>query len=117
VGRAHEGYRMLRSARDHVSPKRDPLWASRLTRRVAATAYGHGETAGTTDDVRRAVELSSVIRTAASTQKPWPSSPSPWCGRGGRRRAVGSSSTPWPRHTARGRRRPFSGPTANGQCC
>ena len=32
VGRAQDGYRLLRAARDLVSPERDPLWASRLTR-------------------------------------------------------------------------------------
>ena len=60
VGRAQEGYRLLRAARDLVSPERDPLWASRLTRRVAATAFTLGETLGLTEDERRAVELSSV---------------------------------------------------------
>ena len=62
VGRAQEGYRMLRTARDLVSPERDPLWASRLTRRVAATAFdlGKSDIVGTTEAERRAVELSSV---------------------------------------------------------
>ena len=46
VGRAQEGYRLLRAARDLVSPERDPLWASRLTRRVAATAFSLGENVG-----------------------------------------------------------------------
>ncbi len=35
VGRAQESYRLLRAARDLVSPERDPLWASMLTRWVA----------------------------------------------------------------------------------
>jgi DNA-binding CsgD family transcriptional regulator/tetratricopeptide (TPR) repeat protein len=60
VGRAHEGYRLLRAARDLVSPERHPLWASRLTRRVAGTAFGHGESALISQDLRRAVELSGV---------------------------------------------------------
>ena len=60
VGRAQEGYRLLRTALDQVSPERDPLWASRLTRWVAATAHSNGETTGITEDIRRAVELSSV---------------------------------------------------------
>ena len=50
VGRAQESYRLLRAARDLVSPERDPLWASRLTRRVAATAFDLGETSGVTED-------------------------------------------------------------------
>ena len=60
IGRAQEGYRLLRGARDLVSPERDPLWASRLTLRVAASAWGLGDDAGITEDERRAVELSSV---------------------------------------------------------
>ena len=36
VGRAHEGFRLLRAARDLVSAERDPLWASRLTARRGA---------------------------------------------------------------------------------
>ena len=60
MGRAQESYRLLRAARDLVSPERDPLWASMLTRWVAATAFGLGETSGVTEAVRRAVELSSV---------------------------------------------------------
>ena len=60
VGRARESYRLFRAARDLVSPERDPLWASRLTRRVAAPHFDLGETLGLTEDERRAVELSSV---------------------------------------------------------
>ena len=60
VGRAQESYRLIRAARDLVSPERDPLWASRLTRHVVRTRFHLGETLGLTEDERRAVELSSV---------------------------------------------------------
>ena len=61
VGRAQEGYRLLRAARDLVSPERDPLWASRLTRRVAETAFSLGETSDRhSRTCERAVELSGV---------------------------------------------------------
>ena len=51
-GGAQEGYRLLRAARDLVSPERDPLWASRLTRRVAATAFDLGESLWATTEAR-----------------------------------------------------------------
>lgn len=60
VGRTREGYRLLRAARDLVSPERDPLWTSRLTRWVAATGFHLGENASSTEDLRRAVALASV---------------------------------------------------------
>ena len=60
VGRAQEGYRLLRAARDLVSPERDPLWASTLTLRVAGNRSSSlGENSGI-EEVRRAVELSGV---------------------------------------------------------
>ena len=46
------------------------------------------------------------IRTAASTPKPWPSSPTSCGGTGRPRRPADSSRTPWPRPTARDRRPP-----------
>ena len=60
VGRAQEGYRLHRAARDLVSPELDPLWASGLTRRVADFAFFLGETVDRTPDLRGAVELSGV---------------------------------------------------------
>ncbi len=62
VGRAREGYRLLRAALDLVSAERDPLWASRLTRWVSGTADGGGlgENPNDNEDERRAVELSGV---------------------------------------------------------
>ena len=41
-GRA-EAYRLIRSARDLVSPEREPLWASRLMVRLATTGWLFGE--------------------------------------------------------------------------
>ena len=59
-GAHRTSYRLLRAARDLVSPERDPLWASRLTRWVAEAAFDLGETRDVTEDERRAVELSGV---------------------------------------------------------
>jgi DNA-binding CsgD family transcriptional regulator/tetratricopeptide (TPR) repeat protein len=60
VGRAQESYRLYRAARDLVPPEVDPLWASRLTLRVAKIAFGLGEDMDGRESQRRAVELSGV---------------------------------------------------------
>ena len=59
VGRAEEGRRLLRAARDLVSPERDPLWASSLTLRAGVDAVMNAGESGI-EDLRRAVELSGV---------------------------------------------------------
>ena len=59
VGRAEEGRRLLRAARDLVSPERDPLWASALTLRAGVDAVMNAGESGI-EDLRRAVELSGV---------------------------------------------------------
>ena len=59
AGRARDGYRLLRSARDLVSPERDPLLASRLMVRLATSGWFFGESqAASLADMERAVELS-----------------------------------------------------------
>ena len=61
VGRAHDGFRMLCSARDLVPAERDPLWASQLMARVARRAFDLGEVAEVPlAEFERAVELSRV---------------------------------------------------------
>jgi len=61
VGRSHDGIRLLRSARDLVSPERHPLWASKLIAVVAQLAFVLGETRDfALAEFERAVELSSV---------------------------------------------------------
>ena len=59
VGRSFDGYRLYCSARDLVSPERDPLWASRLTVLVAKGTFDHGQTREPPfAEMERAVELS-----------------------------------------------------------
>ena len=61
VGRARDGYRLLRSARDLVSPEHHPLWASRLATRVARFEFSPGEAGDyPLAEFERAVELSRV---------------------------------------------------------
>jgi DNA-binding CsgD family transcriptional regulator/tetratricopeptide (TPR) repeat protein len=61
VGRSYDGYRLYCSARELVSPERDPLWASRLTVLVAKGAFDCGEIRDPPfAEMERAVELSRV---------------------------------------------------------
>ena len=61
VGRSRDGYLLLRSARDLVSPELHPLWASRLVARVARYEFSVDETRDyPLVEFERAVELSRV---------------------------------------------------------
>lgn len=60
AGRSQEGYPLLRAARDLVSPERHPLWASRLARSMSEVEFFLGDDVRSTENARRAVELSGV---------------------------------------------------------
>ena len=117
VGRARDGYRLLRSARDLVSPERDPLWASRLTVRLATSGWFLGESQDRLARGDRAGRGALPRRrpTAASTPRRLPAMRTSCSGTGGLTRRAAWSRTPWRPPTARALPQPSARPIASAR--
>ncbi len=117
-GGCRDGYRLFRAARDLVSAERDPLWASRLTARLATVAFNIGETRTIPlAEIERAVELSRRrARQPRARRGPDCLCRAPCSGPGGTRRRVGWSRTRWRPPIARAQPPQSAGPMASVSC-